>query len=182
VSVPANGLRALRYVVLERTDLVAVASEVGLETRRAGTRRHVARCCWHADATPSLVLYADHLHCYACGAHGSAIDLVMRLRGVGFRDALRWLADRAGVTIEGPRDRPPPPPAPTPRQRAVAEREAVFDDLCSLWRERAELTREVAGSPALESYAIEVELPELAAHEAELCRRFAELTAEACTR
>src|SRR5204862_356876 len=35
--------------------------------------------------------------CHACGAGGTAIDLVMVTQGLGFRDAIEVLAQRAGV-------------------------------------------------------------------------------------
>src|SRR5947208_1711745 len=36
--------------------------------------------------------------CHACGAGGTAIDLVMVTQGLGFRDAIEVLAQRTGVT------------------------------------------------------------------------------------
>lgn len=53
----------------------------------------------------------ERWHCHACGAGGTAIDLVMVTHGVGFRDALELLACQAGVTNE------PGRPPPTPRTR-----------------------------------------------------------------
>ena len=35
--------------------------------------------------------------CYGCGEHGDAATLVMRLRGVAFPEAVRWLAEQAGI-------------------------------------------------------------------------------------
>ena len=44
-----------------------------------------------ADLNPSCVLYSDHFHCYSCGAHGDAIDLVRKKLGCSFNDALVFL-------------------------------------------------------------------------------------------
>jgi DNA primase len=31
-------------------------------------------CPFHPDKNPSFAVYDDHYHCFACGAHGDAID------------------------------------------------------------------------------------------------------------
>lgn len=54
----------------------------------------------------------ERWHCHACGAGGTAIDLVMLTHGVGFRDAMDLLAHRAGVTHEPGRTPPAPRPSP----------------------------------------------------------------------
>ena len=58
----------------------------------------MAVCPFHDDHQPSLLLdpeMADgHFHCFSgrCGAHGDVIDLVGRLEGVGFLEAVARLA------------------------------------------------------------------------------------------
>ena len=48
-------------------------------------------CPFHADRTPSLKLYADHFHCFGCGAHGDVIDLAAGLIGCSKSEAARRL-------------------------------------------------------------------------------------------
>ena len=43
-------------------------------------------CPFHDDSTPSLHVYADHWHCYGCGAHGDFVDWLMMVGGLD-RDA-----------------------------------------------------------------------------------------------
>lgn len=43
------------------------------------------------DRNPSCVLYSDHFHCYSCGVHGDAIDLVRKKFNCSFGDALVFL-------------------------------------------------------------------------------------------
>ena len=52
-------------------------------------------CPFHNEKSPSFYVYpADgHYHCYGCGAHGSAIDFMMRRRNLDFPAAVRWLLD-----------------------------------------------------------------------------------------
>jgi DNA primase len=61
------------------------------EVKRHG-RLHVCRCLCgqNRDRNPSFTLYDDdnHFHCFACGRHGSVIDLVMLVEGVDFKAAL----------------------------------------------------------------------------------------------
>jgi hypothetical protein len=53
-------------------------------------------CCpFHADKTPSLVVYEDHVHCFGCGAHLELIDYVMMVEDVDRAEAERLLADGA---------------------------------------------------------------------------------------
>ena len=60
--------------------------------RRYGTVKHgFMRCPFHADRVPSLKLYGDHFHCFACGAHGDVIDLAAGLLDCSKSEAARRL-------------------------------------------------------------------------------------------
>jgi len=49
-------------------------------------------CCpFHDDTTPSLQIYADHFHCYVCGAHGDPVDWLVQVEGLDRDEALRVL-------------------------------------------------------------------------------------------
>jgi DNA polymerase len=54
-------------------------------------------CPFHNDRTPSLQIYADHYHCFVCGAHGGSIDWLMQVEGMERDEALHLL-----VTWDGP--------------------------------------------------------------------------------
>ena len=47
----------------------------GLSVSQGG----MAPCPFHPDRTPSMKLYADHFHCFGCGAYGDVIDLTGKL-------------------------------------------------------------------------------------------------------
>lgn len=85
---------------LNDLNIVEVVHRLGITTRRAGVNDMIP-CPWHDDQHPSLTLYNrqnnQHCHCYACGAHGSVIDLVMKLEGWTFLDACRWLSQEFGI-------------------------------------------------------------------------------------
>src|SRR3954466_5064446 len=71
------------------TSLVDVIG-MTLTLRRVG-RWRVACCPFHGEKTPSFYVYDDHYHCFGCGAHGDAVDWIMRVHGLGFVDALQCL-------------------------------------------------------------------------------------------
>ena len=63
--------------VRERVDLRDVASWLGI------SRGHdTALCPFHSDSHPSMKLYADHFHCFVCGAHGDAVALTSKTLNV----------------------------------------------------------------------------------------------------
>ncbi len=57
-------------------------------------------CCpFHGEKTPSFYVYEDGYHCFGCGAHGDAISFVMQTQGASFIEAVRALADEAGLEL-----------------------------------------------------------------------------------
>lgn len=88
--------------LLTKVPLEDVVGRLGIETERRGAQTR-ALCPFHQDTKPSLNLYpADgaspsHFHCFACGAHGTAIDLVKQVAGVEFLPAVQWLEQRFGL-------------------------------------------------------------------------------------
>lgn len=75
---------------LSCSDLLAMH---GIETNRKGR----ARCCFHDDNRPSMAVFDDHVHCYACGAHADVIALAAQLYGVDNCEAIRITAKLAGI-------------------------------------------------------------------------------------
>jgi hypothetical protein len=62
-------------------------------------------CCpFHDDRTPSLHIYADHYHCFGCGAHGNAIDLLTLLDGRERDAAFELLAKKQAPTSQPHKD------------------------------------------------------------------------------
>jgi DNA primase len=85
------------------------------------------RCPFHEGCSPSLwvALGASHWSCMGCDAGGNAVALVMRIKKIGFGEAIKWLGDRAGSTssttvldnhnkVLGPALGPETPVDPTP--------------------------------------------------------------------
>lgn len=72
----------------------AVAIELGFGLTAGGTGR--CRLPGHEDRNPSFSIRSstNRFTCYACGKNGNVIDLVMKMRDIGFVDACEWLTDR----------------------------------------------------------------------------------------
>ncbi|PPU11967.1 CHC2 zinc finger domain-containing protein [Xanthomonas arboricola] len=88
--------------LLEKVTLEDLVNRLGLKTERRG-HQITAVCPFHQDTRPSLNLYAAakgmpaHHHCFACGAHGNAIDLVKQVNGSDFKASVEWLAQQYNV-------------------------------------------------------------------------------------
>jgi DNA primase len=95
VLIPDAFIQELLY----RVDVVdLIDSHVPLKK----TGANFAACCpFHSEKSPSFTVSASKqfYHCFGCGAHGNAIGFIMAYAGVGFVDAIRELAARAGMQV-----------------------------------------------------------------------------------
>ncbi len=86
--------------VKQRTDIVEVISQYASLTKAGRTFRGL--CPFHSEKHPSFFVYPEQQswHCFgACNSGGDAFSFIMKKQGIDFGDALRLLAERAGVTI-----------------------------------------------------------------------------------
>lgn len=86
--------------VRERTDIVAIVSESVPSLKKRG-RSFVGLCPFHQEKSASFHVNAERgfFHCFGCKESGSAIDFLMKADGYTFPEAVRVLAERAGVEI-----------------------------------------------------------------------------------
>ena len=66
---------------------------------------YVCLCPFHSEKTPSCTIFTDNqnFYCFGCGAGGDVITFIMRMENLNFREAVNFLASRAGLTV--PEDR-----------------------------------------------------------------------------
>ncbi len=81
-------------------DIVALVGEY-LPLHRSGSK-FKALCPFHDDHNPSLEVNPERqsFKCWSCGAGGDVFDFVKDYERVDFPEALRMLAERAGVALE----------------------------------------------------------------------------------
>ncbi|HXR30909.1 MAG TPA: DNA primase [Solirubrobacterales bacterium] len=86
--------------VKQASDIVEVIS-AHTDLRRQGTR-WVGLCPFHEERTPSFSVEAQEklYHCFGCGVGGDTIKFVEEKEGLGFAEAVEWLAERYGVELE----------------------------------------------------------------------------------
>ena len=98
-----------------RVDIVDLVGQF-VNLKRAG-ENWKGLCPFHAEKTPSFMVHPKKgiFHCFGCGVGGDAFGFLMRQDRLQFPEAVRVLAERAGVAL------------PTERRTEVdGQREALF--------------------------------------------------------
>lgn len=93
----------------------ALSGLIGRAVKLQKAGREWKACCpFHNEKTPSFTVNDDKgfYHCFGCGAHGDAIRWLTDARGLPFLDAVKELADAAGMEV----------PAPDPSAQERSER------------------------------------------------------------
>ncbi len=67
----------------------------------AGSGRYKGLCPFHTEKTPSFTVQPDRgmYHCFGCGKGGTIFNFLMETEGISFPEAIRTLADRAGIDL-----------------------------------------------------------------------------------
>ncbi len=89
-----------KELVKQAIDIVDLVG-ASISLRRQG-RMLVGLCPWHDDTRPSLQVNPERqtFKCWVCDIGGDVFSFVMKMEGVTFPEALRMLADRAGIELE----------------------------------------------------------------------------------
>ena len=85
--------------LLARVDIVDVIERY-LPLKKSGAN-YFACCPFHGEKSASFSVSPSKqfYHCFGCGVHGSAIGFLMEYSGLGFVDAVKELANQAGVQV-----------------------------------------------------------------------------------
>ena len=85
--------------LLSRIDIVDVI-DARVPLKKAG-KDYKACCPFHEEKTPSFTVSQDKqfYHCFGCGVNGSAIKFLMDYEHMSFPEAVKDLAQRAGISV-----------------------------------------------------------------------------------
>ena len=95
MAIPQSFLRELD----QRSPIADIASSY-VDLKRRG-KNLVGLCPFHNEKTPSFNIYPENnsFYCFGCGKGGGVLQFVMGVENLAFPDAVRWLAQRAGMTV-----------------------------------------------------------------------------------
>ena len=112
--------------LLSRVDIVDVI-DARVPLKKAG-KDYKANCPFHEEKTPSFTVSQDKqfFHCFGCGAHGSAIGFLMDYEHMSFPEAVRDLAQRAGVEVPQSTFTPSQPDVSAPLIDALTQADQFY--------------------------------------------------------
>lgn len=86
--------------VKSRTNIVDIVGEYVKLTKAGNSFK--ACCPFHQEKTPSFNVNEEKqfYHCFGCGVGGDVFSFVMEIEGLGFRETLTLLAEKAGVELQ----------------------------------------------------------------------------------
>lgn len=85
--------------VKQKTDIVSILGEY-IQVKKAG-KNYKALCPFHGEKTPSFMISPElqMYKCFGCGEAGDVFSFLQKFEGMDFGEALRFLAERAGVKL-----------------------------------------------------------------------------------
>ena len=92
--------------IKRRLDIIELISSY-LTLKKAGAN-YKALCPFHQEKTPSLMVSPEKqiFKCFGCSESGDIFSFVMKMENLEFREALKMLAERAGVKLKSQRPKP----------------------------------------------------------------------------
>ncbi len=128
---------------------IDVVEEIGLVValQKSG-KSFKGLCPFHSERTPSFYVFAESQtwHCFGCNEGGDIFAFVQKQQGLEFRDALAYLAEKAGVSIDEDGSRNPEEER---EANAIKERLRKLNEDAMLWFHQMLLrSKDAAGARA----------------------------------
>ena len=115
MRIPENVVERVR----DSSDILSIVQDY-VRLKKAGSN-YLGLCPFHREKTPSFNVNPARgfFKCFGCGKGGDTITFVMEIERLEFVDAIRWLADRAGIEI----------PKTEEGKKAYDKRESIYEAL-----------------------------------------------------
>jgi len=86
--------------VKQQVDIVKIV-EGYIRLRKAGATNYSGLCPFHKEKSPSFNVHAvrQFFHCFGCGVSGDVFTFVGRIENVSFPEAVRTVAQKAGIPL-----------------------------------------------------------------------------------
>ena len=128
--------------LLDRTDVVEVVGRY--VTLKKGGANYMGLCPFHGEKSPSFSVSPtkQFFHCFGCGKNGNAIGFLMDHAGMNFVEAVKDLAQNAGMQV------PEEDLSPQDRERAAQARQKqttlteVLEKACEAYRKHLKSSQE----------------------------------------
>ena len=80
-------------------DIVSVVSSYAA-LKKQGKNQNCL-CPFHSEKSPSCTVFPDSqsFYCFGCGAGGDVITFIMKIENLGYLEAIKFLAERAGMSV-----------------------------------------------------------------------------------
>ncbi|RNF29863.1 DNA primase [Massilia aurea] len=119
--------------LLNRVDIVDIVGRY-VQLKKGGAN-FMGLCPFHNEKSPSFTVSPtkQFYHCFGCGAHGTAIGFLIEYSGMGFVDAVKDLAQNAGMIVPDADDRIPPAQRAAQQAQTLAMTDALTQ-ACNFYR------------------------------------------------
>jgi len=86
--------------VKQQVDIVKIV-ESYIRLRKAGAQNYSGLCPFHKEKSPSFSVHAvrQFFHCFGCGVSGDVFTFVGKIENVSFPEAVRIVAQKAGIPL-----------------------------------------------------------------------------------
>jgi DNA primase len=87
-------------LVKQQTDIVRIIGEY-LKLRKTGAQNYTGLCPFHKEKTGSFSVNATHgyYYCFGCHEKGDVFNFVMKMESLSFPEAVRAVAQKAGIPL-----------------------------------------------------------------------------------
>ncbi len=111
--------------LLARVDIVDVVGRF-VQLKKGGAN-YMGLCPFHNEKSPSFTVSPtkQFYHCFGCGAHGTSIGFLMEYSGLGYVEAIKELAQNAGMTVPEDESRVPSARRAEAQAKSLALSEAM---------------------------------------------------------